>query len=1043
MKKTLKRTLIALLCAGALLLACALVVSYLVMRSPEKVTAAAQVQIHQYFGMPVSIAETRLDLKKGPRVVLTSVRIESPGTLNLTIKRVYAYISVWRLFFGEVKVSRVRLWEPVATVYVENLKKLRPKEGAGKRPVLIVGNGSLNLLYKGKELPLSEVNGRIDSVRLDLRARTLGGRVLLEADLGKPGKATVEAYGIRIDQVDKNLQGVLRLSLSLENETAGASGSLSLEAKGLTLPWARRPIEKLTASLTLSGTQEHLDLTEIVLKTPLVTVSGKGLLSGAKTLSAWRDANVWLNLSSSDFDYEPMVSMLPVNRFPGWLKKLLTSEIRRGKSRFSLARYSGPVMGFFSGEELMKNLTLVQELKGQSFSHGRSPERVTGITGKVMYRAGDIELQNLSGIMGKSRVNRVNLIFHDVAKPFLKLTGNADLDMPAPDFLRTWRAAMAVEGAYALLSPVSGVKAGQVRARVSTQYDEASGKPPQLKGDIRLIGCTYSWGTHTVIGQTGTIRSDSFSSPLHIVMSSQMDSIRIRKLDMSLTEPFGKNRYRVTLLADRLSLSKLSLEDASLKITGRGEGPNLNGEFEIRTPGITILGTLYKPVSAPILVRGDLKAVLWPQSRFDLSGVDVRMTSGKLTGSARLEGDAGRATLTGLVRLAETVRQGAKGPQDLDGSVSGTMKLSWGKEFTVNGNLLLNEVTLALQEMTLAMNGPITVHNGTVSSSGLRVATGDTRMTLTGDLFIQDKPRFRGSVAVSGLKLGGDNASGLAIPKDLIADAPITLTDCAFSGVPIERAKATATLRDGVLDLTHVEVQALSGSAKGTISIAAGGNSSCDLAISIHNADMRKLIRSTTSSKSWIDGDLDLEGRIFGSIDSPDGSLALTVRNGEIRRYRLISQIFSLLNIYKIIRAGDIESLSSHFTYNRLSSTFTIRDGIISFDDLALDSNSLQLSAVGTYSMKTKNVDAVLGVQPLESVDKTVSMIPLLGWVLTGDKGKMIIVSMTVKGHIDDPTVQVAPITTISTAVTSTLLRTLRIPSHLIDESLKILKKKE
>ncbi|HPS94876.1 MAG TPA: hypothetical protein PK600_10460, partial [Deltaproteobacteria bacterium] len=59
------------------------------------------------------------------------------------------------------------------------------------------------------------------------------------------------------------------------------------------------------------------------------------------------------------------------------------------------------------------------------------------------------------------------------------------------------------------------------------------------------------------------------------------------------------------------------------------------------------------------------------------------------------------------------------------------------------------------------------------------------------------------------------------------------------------------------------------------------------------------------------------------------------------------------------------------------------------------------------------------------------------------DKGKMIIVSMTVKGHIDDPTVQVAPITTISTAVTSTLLRTLRIPSHLIDESLKILQKKE
>jgi hypothetical protein len=245
-----------------------------------------------------------------------------------------------------------------------------------------------------------------------------------------------------------------------------------------------------------------------------------------------------------------------------------------------------------------------------------------------------------------------------------------------------------------------------------------------------------------------------------------------------------------------------------------------------------------------------------------------------------------------------------------------------------------------------------------------------------------------------------------------------------------------------VLDLSAIEIEAISGSAKGTASIAIGGTSSFDFVISARNADMRKLLRAASPGKWWIDGDLDLEGHLFGSTDSINGTLLLNARNGEIRKYALLSQIFSLLNVYKIMKSQDIDILSSHFTYNYLSSTFTIKDGILSFDDFSLDSNSLQLSAVGTYSLKTQKVDAVLGVQPLESVDKTVSMIPLIGWVLTGDKGEMIVVSMKVKGPFDNPSVQVAPVTTLSNTVAASLLRALKLPDHLINESMKMIHKK-
>jgi uncharacterized protein YhdP len=211
--------------------------------------------------------------------------------------------------------------------------------------------------------------------------------------------------------------------------------------------------------------------------------------------------------------------------------------------------------------------------------------------------------------------------------------------------------------------------------------------------------------------------------------------------------------------------------------------------------------------------------------------------------------------------------------------------------------------------------------------------------------------------------------------------------------------------------------------------------------VSIRGADMRKLLRAT-HIKSVIDGNLDLQGHIFGQTDSLNGTLTIAARDGEIRKYELISQIFSLLNVYKIIQNRDIDFLSNHFTYNRISSTMNIKDNVVDFDDFSLESNSIQISAVGKYALKTKKIDAHIGIQPLESVDWTISKIPLVGWVLTGDKGKMIVVSMGLKGTMDEPKVKLEPINTLSNTVAASLLRSLKLPGRLINEALRLIGEK-
>ena len=98
------------------------------------------------------------------------------------------------------------------------------------------------------------------------------------------------------------------------------------------------------------------------------------------------------------------------------------------------------------------------------------------------------------------------------------------------------------------------------------------------------------------------------------------------------------------------------------------------------------------------------------------------------------------------------------------------------------------------------------------------------------------------------------------------------------------------------------------------------------------------------------------------------------------------------------------------FSYNKILSSFDIKDNVMTFDDFYLDSNSIQFSAIGNYNIETKIIDSTIGVQPLETLDKAVSVIPVIGWVLTGEGKKLIVISFTATGDISKPEIDLAPI---------------------------------
>jgi uncharacterized protein YhdP len=181
-----------------------------------------------------------------------------------------------------------------------------------------------------------------------------------------------------------------------------------------------------------------------------------------------------------------------------------------------------------------------------------------------------------------------------------------------------------------------------------------------------------------------------------------------------------------------------------------------------------------------------------------------------------------------------------------------------------------------------------------------------------------------------------------------------------------------------------------------------------------------------------MDGQMDLQGRSWGNNNSMNGDVSFTTRAGNIQRYNFLSRIFSVLNPYKIITTGKLDFLRSGFPYSTITATFIIRDSVLTFDDFHLNSNSLQISAVGKYLIRTHYIDTVMGIEPLQTFDKTISQIPIVGWVLTGEKGVLIVINLHVLGPVDNPSVTSKAAGSLTKSVADSLLRILKLPVDII-----------
>ncbi len=163
-------------------------------------------------------------------------------------------------------------------------------------------------------------------------------------------------------------------------------------------------------------------------------------------------------------------------------------------------------------------------------------------------------------------------------------------------------------------------------------------------------------------------------------------------------------------------------------------------------------------------------------------------------------------------------------------------------------------------------------------------------------------------------------------------------------------------------------------------------------------------------------------------IKTIDGTAALTVRDGAIRKLSILSKIMSIMNISNYLRLKLPRLDTEGIPFDSISGDFVIQDGTLKTEDLFFDSRTMKMSAVGDYDIVHDNLDMVMGFQLLQTIDLIVNKIPVVGYILTGDDGNLFTTYFRASGSLGDPTVKAMTLQGLGEGAVNIFTRIFRFP---------------
>jgi hypothetical protein len=158
------------------------------------------------------------------------------------------------------------------------------------------------------------------------------------------------------------------------------------------------------------------------------------------------------------------------------------------------------------------------------------------------------------------------------------------------------------------------------------------------------------------------------------------------------------------------------------------------------------------------------------------------------------------------------------------------------------------------------------------------------------------------------------------------------------------------------------------------------------------------------------------------------GDMAVTVRDGTLNKFTLLSRLLSFIDIKNWLSAQIPDPRINGVPFKTIITDFKGKSGLFYTNNFVLQGPVMDITANGSLQFGAGTLDMQVGMFPFDTVDWVLNHIPLIGERIGTGTGKLLAAYFHVSGPVSDPSITPKPIS----SVTNFVVKTLGMPINII-----------
>jgi len=290
----------------------------------------------------------------------------------------------------------------------------------------------------------------------------------------------------------------------------------------------------------------------------------------------------------------------------------------------------------------------------------------------------------------------------------------------------------------------------------------------------------------------------------------------------------------------------------------------------------------------------------------------------------------------------------------------------------------------------------------------------DTKISYRGDF--KTPGLLEGFVRLKNVSYNGLNADGIVEFKKRNFNARISINK--------NRVELKGKFSSKRLEITSLRVEGSTFTSIGT-----GELSTKKFKVYSEFKDMPV---KTSFFNGRITGRGDADG-LFSKIKFSNADVEIIQGEGKLPKFSFIYNILQVTEIFNFL-LGKFPEFKNFFPIEKIHGRILKEKQKIKIKEIFLENDVSKILITGEVDIKNETLDLVIAFQIQKFINELLSKIPLVGFVLVGEKKMLLPVLVEVKGNFKKPEIKTKPLKTLTGPVFGIIKRTFKLPVKILEK---------